>query len=245
MEIINSAEHRSGFIRSFMVPLIVIILILMISGVFLAKTDGVRQFIADKMGAKLGLKVEISSSRIGLPYVLVLEDVAGYQKGTTNKLFSADRIIVFRDFRLRRHITIERGELTMIKGKDNDWLPHVLNRLGDVPEGNIAQLADTLDLFDKRIVLTINDSVIRWLNESGENQSSVLGLYFKMLPAYIPEHEGMKYFYLMARTGDISGKKFQGIEKEWLASKNIPYLELTGAVDYTKNKLPKLKTDSK
>jgi len=124
-----------------------------------------------------------------------------------------------------RRDSIERGELTLEENSDGEWSPHIVARLGDLPAENIMQLADTLDLFDKRMVIDIADSSINWIGKNGKKNNFISGLYFDTEPLKLHSHD-MRYFYLTIESGINKGARFRDIENEWLASKDIPYLPL-------------------
>jgi hypothetical protein len=238
MQITTPGERRLGFFGSFVVPFLIVVVIVLVTVFFLVKTAGGKEFIAARVGKYLVMDIELDSTRIGWPYVLVLEGLSAKEKDVAEVALTAESVRLSYDFRMRKHISVSRGELIILQNCDGDWLPHVFEKLGDVPAKNITQLADTLDLFDKKIVLDITDSIIRWVDKAGNENDAVSGLYFKMLPVKIEKYD-MDYFSLSARSGMIDGKKFHNIEREWLASKENSYLGLSdGEVDGDVSGLP-------
>ena len=199
--------------------------VLLVTVFFIVKTDGGRQFIADKLGKSLGMDVELNVTRIGWPYALVMEGVSVKEKESEKSSFTAESVRLAKDFKFRTHILVNRGELILEQNSDGEWSPHIVEKLGDVPLENVAQLSDTLDLLEKRVVIDVADSTISWLDKNGEKKSAVSGLYFNTSPVKIQSHD-MRYFYLSVKSGMANGKKFSDVEKEWLASKVNPYLGL-------------------
>ena len=225
MQVITPGERRSSFFGSFVVPLIIVVVILLVTIFFMVKTDGGKQFIADKLSKSLGMDVELTATKIGWPYVLVLEGVSVKEKELDKPSLTAETVRLAKDFRFRTHISVNRGELTLEQNSDGEWSPYVFARLGDIPTENIMQLADTLDLFDKRVIIAITDSTINWVDKKGDKNSFVSSLYFNTSPVKINSHE-MRHFSLSVKSGMANEKIFSDIEKEWLASKTKPYLAL-------------------
>ncbi len=225
MQVITPGERRSSFFSSFVVPFLMVVIILLVAIFFIVKTDGSKEVITDKLGKSLGMDVELAGTRVGWPYVLVLEGVSIKEKDTDKTSIFAKSVRLSKDFKFRTNIFINRGELTLEQSGDGDWGPHTFSRLGNLPTENITQLSKTLDLFDKRIVIDITDSEISWVDKSGSKISSVSGLYFKTLPVKIYKHD-MRYFSLSINSGVVNGSKFSDIKKEWLASKDKSYLGL-------------------
>ena len=230
MQVITPDERRSSFFGSFIVPFLIVVAILLVTIFFMVKTDGGKQFIADKIGKSLGMDVELTATKIGWPYVLVLEGVSVKEKESDKPSLTAETVRLAKDLRFRTHISVNRGELTLDQNSDGEWIPHVFARLGDIPAENIVQLADTLDLFDKSVVIDITDSSINWVNKKGEKNSFVSSLYFNTSPVKIQSHN-MRHFYLSIKSGMANEKKFGDIEKEWLASETKPYLALHDDAD--------------
>lgn len=225
MQVITPGERRSSFLGSFVLPFLIVVAVLLTAIFFIVKTDGGKRFIADKLGKSLGMDVELKVTRIGWPYVLVIEGLSVKEKESDKILLRAESVRLAKDSKFRTHIYVNRGELILEQNSDGEWSPHVFARLGSLPAENVVQLADTVDLFDKRVVIDITDSTISWLDKNGEKKSFVSSLYFNSSPVKIQSYD-MRYFYLSVKSGMANEKKFSDIEKEWLASKAKPYLAL-------------------
>lgn len=225
MQVITPGERRSGFFGSFIMPLLIIIVILLVTIFFIVKTDGGKKFIVDRMGKSLRMDVELGETRIGWPYILVLDGVSVKEKEASEPALTAESIRVFYDLKLRRHVSVSHGELILKQNNDDDWTPDVFSRFGDIPSGNIAQLAKILDLFDRRDVIDLIDVTIKWIDKSGNENSSVSIADFKTVPVKISLHK-MRYFDLAIKSGMVKEKEFSDVKKEWLASEKKPYLSL-------------------
>lgn len=145
MQVITPGERRSSFFGSFVVPFLFVFAVLLVTVFFIVKTDGGRQFIADKLGKSLGMDVELNVTRIGWPYALVMEGVSVKEKESEKSSFTAESVRLAKDFKFRTHILVNRGELILEQNSDGEWSPHIVEKLGDVPLENVAQLSDTLD----------------------------------------------------------------------------------------------------
>ena len=230
MQVITPGERRVGFFGSFVVPLIIVVIVLMIAGFFMVKTDGGKKVISDRLARYLRMDVELDATRIGWPYVLVMDGVSAKEEESATPSVTAESVRLSLDFRFRVHVVIDGAELTLLQSDEGMWAPEVFARLGNVPGENITQLADTLDLFDTRVVVDVGGSDIRWVDADGDESSVVSGLDFNTSPIKIRKHD-MRHFYLAVKSGVANEKTFSGIEKEWIASSTKSYLPLHDLTD--------------
>ncbi|MCK5528379.1 MAG: hypothetical protein KAI74_01735 [Kiritimatiellae bacterium] len=230
MQIITPGERRVGFVGSFLVPLIIVVVVLMVAGFFMVKTDGGKKVISDRLARYLEMDVELDVTRIGWPYALVMEGVSAREEESSTPVVTAESVRLSFDLKFRMHVVVDGAELTLVQNDEEEWAPDVFARLGDVPGENITQLAETLDLFDKRVVIDVANSDIKWVDQDGSESSVVSGLDFNTSPIKIREHY-MRHFYLAVESGLVNENQFSGIEKEWIASGTKPYLPLHDLTD--------------
>jgi hypothetical protein len=224
MEIITPGERRRGWFGSFMITVLVLIVIAMVTVFFAVRTAGGRTFIQDRLGRHLGLDVTIEHARIGWPYALVLEGLAAVDADERDVL-DAREIRLWFDWRVRRHIVVDRGELRLHPNPQGEWTPAYFARMGDLPERDLAWLSRLTEGFHQRVILSLEDCVIRWADANGVQAALASGVNFEMVPVRIPGHT-LSYYRLAVYKGLRETTPVEEMEREWLAGATVGYLPL-------------------
>ncbi|MDP6524713.1 MAG: hypothetical protein QGH15_10875 [Kiritimatiellia bacterium] len=216
----------SGVVR-FLSTALVILIIVMVAGLFVSRSEGCRSFLEGRFEQLLGTGVTIENSRVGWPYVLVLEKVKakGLDDGDLQG-FKAMEVRVSPTLRGGMKFHINRGVLTLVRQTDESWLPGAFARLGDLPLKNLAEVSHITAKLRKRHLLHISDGAIHWLGADGVPLASATGISFDMQPANVKGWRMYHYRLSVYNAVDPHVGKVHDVEREWLSSDDSDYIEL-------------------
>ena len=224
--------RRCGF-RCILLLLFLIVVILLLAAPFWVRTESGKAIIVDWLKKELGTDVTVGQAGIGLPYVLVLKNVAsaGYRDDAAG--FRAEEVRIgwwFADPKSR--ITIYRGALHMVRGVEGDWGPSIFGRLGGLPASNIAEISRLTEGFRDRTRLRVRDSEIRWTDAVSKEQTVVDGVDFEVAPVDVEGRKMYSYRLSVYSVLQPAGRRIHDIERVWLASPSRNYVEIerTGPV---------------
>jgi len=221
------ANRRGARLSGVLLLLLFLALVLLATGWFLARTEGVRSLLAERISDRLGMKVTIGESRIGWPYALVLRNVAteGFAAAGTPGL-AAGEIRVGRlprtwDLELR-HVTVR-----VRQGGSGIWEPTVAARLADLRQASATDVTRLTAPLRHRWRLRIADGTLVWLDADGREEASLRDVRFRMEPARLPEGRAMTYYGLRiyAASGGALGN-VRDLDWAWLTSVDQAYIEL-------------------
>jgi hypothetical protein len=227
------SSENGGMSRSarIIITLLVLAAILLTTGFFAARTDGGREFIEDWLGRKLDMKLTAGRTRIGWPYVLVIQDLVSEETSEADRpLLKAGQIKIGLGFKTRWRVDVHRCVLDLVVDKDGAWRPSVFSRLGNLPGEDLAEVSRATAGFRKRIALRISDSTVRWLDRRDEELASMKELSFSVTPAKVPGHEMYCYkmfIYDCSIPGVGPGRAYN-VEREWLSSESRDFIALDG-----------------
>lgn len=227
MRIVGEGRTLGRSLRNFALTLLVVIVLIAVSVWLAARTGGARQFIADGLGSRLGTEVRIAETRIGWPYVLVMENVVSTAEvGDGMPMFRADEIRVAPGIRTLWQVTVRRGALNLVRSDDGTWRPAAFARLGDLPLTRIAELSRLTSGIRRRVRLDISDSSIQWLNSRHVPMATAGGISFRMAPLRLPDRTMFHYKLAVYHVMGPSGTRVHDVEREWLASEGRDYVEI-------------------
>ncbi len=217
---------RSGCLGRAVIILAIIVVIAMITGIFVVKADGGRGLVTDWLENRLGMELNVEKTRIGFPYVLVIEGVSSEMTGPDKTaLFEVESI------RLRGGVfpflkaSVKQMDLTMMVSDKGQWRPQSLAPLGDVPGSELELISHITRELRSSMTLSLEESRIRWVDSSGTERASVTGLAFSFAPADIPDNR-MYYYHLSADEVVYPGRRKKGLEAEWLSSARYDFIDL-------------------
>jgi len=223
-----SGDRKKGFISGFIVWMTVLVVIVMVALWFAARSERGRVFVESNISKRLGMKVSIESMHIGLPYVLVVENLrtAEFEAAGTPG-FSAAEVRLWRGF---NYWNIKLKQLIM-RLKDDEkgsWTPVQFVRLGDLKDADIPDIVRLTEDIRKKVRLRISNSNIEWLNESGAVIASAVNVDFRMLPVHIDERKMHYYLLNIYNASGITLNEGRDMHWEWLTTPKTDYIELPG-----------------
>jgi len=227
MRIVSPGEGHMNAILRFVLTATILLVIVLATGAVLARTDGGRSLIEDRLGKKLAIEVSVARSRIALPYALVLEDVAskdfadGHAAG-----FRVEEVRLSASSVRRLNVRLRGVEAVLVRDEEENWLPECLSRLGDLPVLPIDECSRVTGAIRDRISLHARDGLIVWRNDQGHTMASADGVSFDMVPVRMP---GRRMFHCKAVVDEVlrpDMKRMTKVRREWLAGDGLEYIEI-------------------
>lgn len=222
----SSGGERMGCITRFLMTAVIMLAILLVTVFFVVGTEGGRSFVQDWIGKYLGVQVEIANTGIGWPYVLVIDTIATKDFGAGLPGFHAREVRVGMGIKPLWRVSIKKGELRLVKDKDNNWQPAIFGRLGDLPARNITELSRMMKEMQARMALKIRDSSIEWCDDRGATVSLARGISFDMIPVKLADEKMCQFDLSIYNVINPDGVNISDIERNWLASSMDDYIEI-------------------
>lgn len=219
------SRRRGGFLRGWITLFLVLALIAMVCGWFIARTDGFRDLVAQRLSSQWGLPVEIEQSYIGWPYVLVLRGVS--VEGNEAVRLHVRTLRLGRGLR-RWHLSA-RGARVVFKAaleEDNaHTFPAVLVRIAQMRDAGALELMRATQFLQDNWHISLRDVDLFWEDEEGHIVGAVRQLLFKMEAVQLPSRELI--YYRLSYPGQaeavFGGKR--DLDWEWMTSGD-DYIEL-------------------
>lgn len=221
------ANRRGARFSGLLLLLLFLAVVLLTAGWFLARTDGARSILADRLSDRLGMKMTIGESRIGWPYALVLRNVEtdGFSAAGVPGV-SAGEIRLGRGW---RYWDLEVRHVTVRVQQDGAgmWKPTVVARLADLRQASAREVIRLTTPVQQRWRLRVVDGTLSWLNTEGLEEASLRDVRFQMEPMQLPGGRQMTYYRLRiyAAAGGALGNA-RDLDWEWLTSAELDYIEL-------------------
>ncbi len=226
MRVIGGGTHRGALSRSLAVFLILVAIVL-VAGWFAVRSDGARALIEEQVSKRLGTSVAIEKTRIGWPYVLVLENLRTPEfeaAGTAG--FSAAEVRIGRDLH-GWSLHLRQAIVRVMDEGDGQWVPECLARLGDLRDVHVRDIVRLTDDLRDKVSIRLTDSTLGWLNADGEELAAARDVNFRMLPVRI-EKRRLHYFALdIYRTTGMAMGGSRDMHWEWLTTQELEYIELS------------------
>jgi hypothetical protein len=225
MRVVTSGG-RSGTIFRFLVISFILLVIILTAGWFAVRSDGCRDLIESQLSKQLGLKVTIEQSRIGWPYVLVLENVRtpDFEAAGTPG-FSVVEVRLGR--RLREWSLILRQPILRVKEETpGSWEPAALARLADLNNARIADLVRATDGVRSKSRLKLRGGALAWLNADGAEIAGVRDVDFTLLPVRLGERRLHYYNLNIYRADGIALAQGRDLHWEWLTTRELEVIEI-------------------
>ena len=215
-----------GFIRSLL-TLLVILAILLLTGVFAVRTEGGKVFVKDHLAKRLGMELSVGTVRIGWPYDLVVDEIESEGYGVDRAGFRCRELRAGLGGRAAFRFSLIAPELRLVKDVDARWMPGRFGRMGDVAMGNILAVSRLTETLRERVCLTIREGSIEWFD--GATRSAAKGISFSLAPIDVPGREMYHYLLSVESAVDAAGTRALNVQREWLASETIEYLEVAAS----------------
>jgi len=227
-------SNRRGARFSGLLLLVVFVLfVVLVTGWFVARTDGVRHLLEKKLSDRMGLPVTIGESRIGWPYALVLRDVR-----SANVPAAGTAGVAVGELRLSRrlltwNLVLRHVALRVRQDESGVWTPLVAARLADLRQASAMDIVRLTEPVRSRLRLEITDGLVDWLDTEGRTTASLRDVRFRMEPIKLPEQQRMTYYSLRiyAASGGAFGNA-RDLEWMWLTSNDLAYIELQRLARY-------------
>lgn len=186
-----------------------------------------REYIGERLGNYLGMRIDVRKARPGWPCALVLEQVEsrGFRNFGTAGL-RADEVRLEPGLEARWQVTLRGAELHMVQAPGGHWAPAAFEGVGDLLGGNVSDVSHLTSSFREGLAARSEQGVVRWFNESGVETAQVSGVTFRVSPVSVP---GQRLYYHQLRVTSGSGPGHEPIAdtgREWLASDARWYLEI-------------------
>ena len=227
------ANRRGARFSGGLLLLAFVLLVALVTGWFLARTEGVRKLLAERLSDRMGVTVTIGKSRIGWPYELVLRDVATAAiaaAGTPG--FAVGEVRIARRL-FTWQVTLRHVTLRVQQDEAGVWMPLVAARIADLRQASALDLVRLTNPVRQRLRLRISDGSLDWLDADGRTEASLRGVGFRMEPVDLPDAREMTYYRLnvYAASGGALGDA-RDLAWAWLTSDEQAYVELERTVQY-------------
>ncbi|MFO7870864.1 MAG: hypothetical protein R6V03_05475 [Kiritimatiellia bacterium] len=225
---ISPEGGRMGGVKRFVITVVILAVIVLVCGIFAARTEGARRLAGEKLGKRLGMELKIGEMRIGWPYVLVLDRVESEDEAPDEggPLFKAREIRLAPGIDPRWRITARQCGLKLVRDRGGAWTPTALGRLGAIPRGGMEKISWVTEEFRDSVALKVRDSGVEWLDSSGRVISSASGISFDVRPVEMGDRR--MYYHRLVVYNVLGESLLEGhnMEREWLAGKGADYIEL-------------------
>jgi hypothetical protein len=228
MRVIASGR-RCGAVSRLLVVGLILVVIVMIAGWFAVRSDGGRDLIETHLSKRLGAKVSVGRSRIGWPYVLVLEEVRtpGFEAAGTPG-FSIEELRLGRRLRHWR-LQLRQAIARVQEGGNARWEPACLSRLADLRDAGARDVVRLTEGVRDSMRIELTNCSLSWLDADGNETASVRNVDFSVLPVRIRKRR-LHYFELDIYQGiGVALAPGRDVHREWLTTQEMEYIELSGA----------------
>ncbi len=218
--------RRGGLLQGWLFLLLVLLLILAVTGWFVARSDGFRALVAGRISDRTGLDVHITDSYVGWPYVLVLRGVETSAAGEAG--------FQIQELRFGRRLwqwtlRLRGGRVWFDQGLREDapfTVSRSLVRLAGLREAGAIDVMRATAHLQGRWRVALDNLDVLWVNAEGVPVASVRQLQFQMEPVDVPS--GRMYYYRIAYPGVAENAlgSIRNLEWEWLTRGGDDYVEI-------------------
>lgn len=232
MKIRAVGEERKGYLPRVLVTLVILAIVVLVTVFFAVRTDGGKVVIQGWLEKKLGMELMVSKTRIGLPYVLVIEDVksVGFKMDKTAG-FHAQEVRVAPGWRPMWSVTVVRGTFCLVRADDGQWEPQSLSFAGGLDlEKPETVVTATRDLRSE-LRLRLEDGAFKWLQPGGAGvERLATGVFFAVTPLRAP---GRRLYHYRLAVSSLRTPGFEAVrdlQREWVSTDEQDYVELSRSV---------------
>jgi hypothetical protein len=215
-----------GAVGRFLTTLIIVLAILLTTVFFAVRTAGGRSFLQDALAKRLGRNVALGSARIGFPYDLVLGAVVSsdYDAGRSGFRCEEARVGIGPG---RVRLTLAGPEINLRRNADGVWAPELFGKIGGLPWRKVGEISTLTEDLRKSTALHVRGGGINWLDEQGRVLASAADIAFDLSPVRLPGRRVYHYRLSVYSVLDVEGRRVNALQREWLASADKAYLELS------------------
>jgi hypothetical protein len=203
-----------------------LIVVLLVTGWFVARTNGARKYLEGSLSKRFGCEVSISSMYIGWPYELVMDEVrsAGFDAAGTEG-FSVQEARFSRGWRYW-HLKLNELIVRIKADEKAGWKPSRMARIGDMKDAGMVDIVHATADMRKNMMLRVSNSDISWLGTNGVETAYVRGADFRMLPVGVDGRQMYYYHLSINRSSGLAELDGRNIVREWLTTDTSEYIEL-------------------
>ena len=111
-----------GFLTRLIVTVVIVAAIVLVTCFFAVRTEGMRALIEEHLEKLTGVEVNVGRSTIGVPYVLVLENVVSKGFLQDEGGIKVREVRIGLGIRTRWHVQLHRPELNLRQTENGIWL---------------------------------------------------------------------------------------------------------------------------
>ena len=227
MKVVTSeAGHGRG--RGWLALLLVVVLVL-VAGVWVVQTEGARQSFERWLSLASGLDVSVGSSRIGFPYVLVLEKVQSDDGLTDGPGFYVPEVRIGPGRRGICQIAVRRPVVHLVRAKGGRWEPSGLNRLGTVWDAGEPAITRLFEGRASRVAWRIDGGTVLWMDTEGQVIATAHDVDLLVSSARIEGHAYRHFRLVLGQLDRIGLDGLRDVTGEWLAEAGGRMVDLDGA----------------
>jgi len=222
-----SGGGGGGCLTRFVATTLIVAAVLLVTGLFLVRTEGARSLIEGQLSKRIGADVRIAQARIGWPYDLVLKNLTNRPVDGVGKAgFAAHEVRIGLGLRTRWRVAVSRFEIDLVRGSDTSWRPVCLASLGVVPWEDAAGISGVTEEVRDRVRLSLSNGTIRWHDEKERLVASAQSFRFEMAPVRVLDRRIYYYYLDIYNWLAPDGVRVHDTEREWLATGMSDYVEL-------------------
>jgi hypothetical protein len=220
------SAQRGGVLRGWLIFAFVLLIVLAVTGWFVARSDGFRNLVAERLEKELGLPVKVMDCYIGWPYELVLRGVG-----------TADDASFRMDIREVRVGRAWRNWRVAVRDASFAFMPEITNSHTNRVSQHVVRVAQLRDAGAIDIMrataplpsnweLIFDDIDLYWLASDGGVDGSIRQADFMLKPVMLPD--GKMYYYHLSYAGAAQNAmgSMRDLSWSWLTDGGDHYVEL-------------------
>lgn len=221
------SNRRGAGLSGWGLMLSLLLLLLLTTGWFVARTEWARGQFEQRLSVWLGMPVSLENCRIGWPYTLILEDLRSLpEQDYLDVEIRIDQIRLGRRLRYWT-LALKRPHVRMQVDDEGHWHPALSGRLAARQIDSPDWYQNVFSALEGRWRVDVKQGNLVWLDALGHEQSWVRQVDFLLQPVRLPEGRRMNYFRItFASAEGVGVGNYQDVSRAWLSSQVLPYVEL-------------------
>jgi hypothetical protein len=216
-------SRKRGRFRRALMTFLIMLAIVMVCGLFAARSDFAHRKIEQELERITGLDILIEKTAIGWPYDIVVKGISSPEHPGEGRV-QVDEMRIGIDWRLRKRLSLRGVSLELIQIGEGIWSPEFFTQIGSLER--VEELTDRTLSFRENTRLSISDAAIRWMDRHGLVVAAASGIRFRVTPVRL-SNRSMYHYYLQARHAvGGGGMRIASLQQEWIATDAKPYIEI-------------------